>query len=427
MANTYLTRTPSSAGNRKTWTWSAWIKRSTLGTEQFVFYGYDSSGNDTRIFFNTDDTLRITNDISNVNNTRLYTTQVFRDTSAWYHIVIVADTDNGTSSNRFKFYINGTLVTSFSTATYPSSGVQTHINNNILHTLGRRSDGASNYFDGSMSHIHFIDGTAYDASAFGETDATTGEWKIKTSPSVTYGTNGFFILKDGNSVTDQSGNGNNFTVAGGTLTKTEDSPSNVFATLNALDKHSSLTPSNGNLTVSNGAGTWMPIKSTLGMSSGKWYCEAKITSGTDFPIGIYLSSTDGGSQSAMDNSRVAYNTTATSGTIFAQGVFSYSESSVGTSGTGDIIGMALDCDNGTMKFFKNGTQLGSTVTNSVISSNEWMFGVQLNGDGVQYNFGNGYFGTTAVSSAGTNASGIGIFEYDVPTGYTALSTKGLNL
>jgi hypothetical protein len=93
------------------------------------------------------------------------------------------------------------------------------------------------YFDGSMSHIHFIDGTAYDATAFGEYDAN-GVWKIKTSPSVTYGTNGFFILKDGNSVTDQSGNGNNFTVAGGTLTNTEDNPANVFATLNPLDYNS---------------------------------------------------------------------------------------------------------------------------------------------------------------------------------------------
>jgi hypothetical protein len=96
-----------------------------------------------------------------------------------------------------------------------------------------------NYFEGSMSHIHFIDGTAYDATAFGEYDAN-GVWKIKTSPSVTYGTNGFFILKDGNSVTDQSGNSNNFTVAGGTLTNTEDNPANVFATLNPLIKFKSL-------------------------------------------------------------------------------------------------------------------------------------------------------------------------------------------
>ena len=108
-----------------------------------------------------------------------------------------------------------------------------------MFTIGAQTyNGGSNYnrfFNGSMSHINFIDGTAYDASYFGETDATTGEWKIKTSPSVTYGTNGFFILKDGNSGTDQSGNSNNFTVGGGTLTKTEDNPSNVFATINPLD------------------------------------------------------------------------------------------------------------------------------------------------------------------------------------------------
>ena len=114
---------------------------------------------------------------------------------------------------------------------------------------GRNLGGNGNYFDGSISHFHFIDGTAYDATAFGEYDAN-GVWKIKTSPSVTYGTNGFFILKDGNSVTDQSGNSNNFTVGGGTLTKTEDSPSNVFATMNPLDNYyTGGTFTNGNNTV----------------------------------------------------------------------------------------------------------------------------------------------------------------------------------
>jgi hypothetical protein len=131
-------------------------------------------------------------------------------------------------------YINGVQETSFSTATYPDQNYDTYVNySSRANVIGRRDYYSDFYFDGSMSHINFIDGTAYDATAFGEYDAN-GVWKIKTSPSVTYGTNGFFILKDGNSVTDQSDNSNNFTVGGGTLTNTEDNPSNVFATLNPL-------------------------------------------------------------------------------------------------------------------------------------------------------------------------------------------------
>ena len=126
-----------------------------------------------------------------------------------------------------------------------------------------------------MSHFHFCDGYAYEASDFGSTDSTTGEWKINTSPSVSYGTNGFFILKDGNSVTDQSGNGNNFTVSGGTLTKTEDCPSNVFATFNNLSNNPNGNFTNGNNTINTSSpGRGLSI-STLGMSSGKYYCEFK--------------------------------------------------------------------------------------------------------------------------------------------------------
>ena len=132
----------------------------------------------------------------------------------------------------------------------PSQNEEPFINRNRVHYIGQVGD-STGYFNGSMSHVHFIDGTAYDASAFGETDATTGEWVGKTSPSVTYGTNGFFILKDGNSVTDQSGRGNNFTVGGGTLTDLKDNPDNVFATMNFIPENSRwynkvVTFSNGN-------------------------------------------------------------------------------------------------------------------------------------------------------------------------------------
>ena len=270
--------------------------------------------------------------------------------------------------------------------------------------------------------------TAYDATAFGEYDAN-GVWKIKTSPSVTYGNNGFFILKDGNSVTDQSGNSNNFTVAGGTLTKTEDNPSNVFATLNPLI-NTNQTLSNGNTVVDFPLGNDAQMYSTLAFSSGKYYAEFKINSFTAdraHSLVLYTDITTTGLYLSFCKTGDA-NVITSFGSAVQSGLASFS--------AGDIIGMAVDADNGTVDFTKNGSAYGSQVTglSSNFSGKDLFFGFYGEGHGsltrvfnASTNFGNGYFGTTAVTTAGTNASGIGIFEYDVPTGFTALSTKGLNL
>ena len=167
---------------------------------------------------------------------------------------------------------------------------------------------SSYYFDGAMSHIHFCDGTQYAASDFGETDATTGEWIIKTNPSVTYGNNGFFILKDGNSVTDQSGaNSNNWTVGGGTLTKTEDNPSNVFATLNAsVKKVSSMSFSNANTTITTSGSQWEGSVTTLAPTKGKWYWEAKYNTGSGIKLDIARWTADLRNMATANQSYLAY-------------------------------------------------------------------------------------------------------------------------
>jgi len=303
-----------------------------------------------------------------------------------------------------------------------------------------------------MSHVHWIDGTAYDASAFGEYDAN-GVWKIKTSPSVTYGTNGFFILKDGNSVTDQSGNSNNFTVGGGTLTNTEDNPSNVFCTWNPLDNfYQESTFAYGNTQV---RGKYPGViygyetfnTGTLGMTSGKYYWEIKLSANDSGATNIGISDNVTTSSAQQLQQR-------TYGWSYAKdGSVKNNNSSVGGTWssytTGDIIGVALNLDDeqgglNKLYFSKNGVwQNGADPSNAssvtgVVGvtkpeNNSSGFYLPAGGDEnagnstLQANFGNGYFGETAVASAGTNASGIGIFEYDVPTGYTALSTKGLNL
>ena len=444
MASTYITRTPSSAGNRKTFTISVWVKRTTLDSDYILVAKTGTGASDSFYFGFRANQIQITSQSAGgTSNISVRSNAVYRDTFGWYNLVLAVDTTQSTASDRVKLYVNGSQVTSLELNTYPNQNDDIYgINNTIEHAFGRENyEGGVDYHEYLLSHIHFIDGTAYTPSAFGETDAN-GVWTIKTSPSVTYGTNGFFILKDGNSVTDQSGNSNNFTLGGGTLTKTEDCPDNVFATGNPLHRGTNLgdaTFSNGNLT-HNGTtsgGSYPYTFSTLAASSGKWYAEfKKITGDTMIGIGSGISDSFLG------------------GTGSAYGYAMYPTGEVFTSGSGnaygnalsnnDIIGVAMDLDNSKCYWSKNGvwqnsgdptsgaTGTGAFSIQSTTSNTTGFYHFAYGKAGndvtdIEANFGNGYFGTTAVSSAGTNASGIGIFEYDVPTGYTALSTKGLNL
>ncbi len=467
-STTYLTRTPSSAGNRKTFTFSAWIKgqtRNPAGTTGGTLF---SCGTDTGsgplfiIDFLNGQNIRVEDTITGGSQPiDIRTNRVFRDVNAWYHIVIAVDTTQGTASDRVKIYVNGVQETSLSATTYPGQNIDTSVNNTHVHIIGGRAAGLTNkYFDGSMSHIHFVDGTAYPASTFGSTDATTGEWKINTSPSVTYGTNGFWILKDGNSVTDQSGNSNNFTVAGGTLTKTEDNPSNVFCTWNPLNYDFANNPSTfakGNTQVTPTQTTaYNTGVSTLAMpkGNGKFYTEIKYISSGNVNGGFGIVDMDYVNKIYYENYNLMEETTATTigRVIYGKNGAVVTGGGVETGGfggtwsNGDIIGIACDMENGAIYFSKNGTWQNSGDPTSGVSRTgavntsaaSWWTGtsqwglwcgkkVSTTDLSFQANFGNGYFNTTAVSSAGTNASNNGIFEYDVPSGYTALSTKGLNL
>jgi len=452
MASTYLTRTATS-GNRQIATFSGWIKKGSNGVDtNRVFLEYSTSTNYFEIRWRSVDNLRIYEELSGGTGFELITNRLFRDNSAWYHIVVEIDTTQATASDRIKLYINGVQETSFSTETYPSQNynVQMNVNSKVV-SIGAYQYAGSNYFDGSMAHVHWIDGTAYDADTFGETDATTGIWKPKTAPSVTYGTNGFFLKFENSGAfgTDSSGNGNNFTV-NGTMTQTIDTPSNVFATFNPLTIPSSsgLTLSDGNLSLS-GSSTDAGAKATLGVSSGKWYWEVKAnvaSSGSD----RHLVATDIVRQitSATDpNSQGIWGIQSRSGSgatlnSYTNGTFS----NVNTGSTGyddnTIISVALDMDNGKLYFAKNGTwtDLAGNVGDPVAGTNPTFTGLPTDGTIIlpyvenrqagtpssQINFGNGYFGTTQVSSAENPDDGIGIFEYAVPTGYKALCTKSIN-
>jgi len=448
MASTYLSRTLVTPTSTTQYTFSAWVKRTTTvgssSLNEVIFSNWSSTSNVGYIRFEDQtDTLHIYDNYGGTQKLNYRTTASYRDTNAWYHIVVNADTSRS-SGDRCRLYVNGEQVslTKVSDSTGTLGMLSANSTNGMRLGAINNTGGTEYYLGGLMSHVHFIDGGIYEASDFGEYDAN-GVWKIKTSPSVTYGTNGFFILKDGNSVTDQSGNGNNFTVAGGTLTNTEDCPSNVFATINPLDNYyngqQSGSISNGNTKIqTGGSGIESYTTSTLGASSGKFYCEMKlISSTTTFKtrFGIAYEPTNSTTDwlgkravgwSYREDGRVTNNSSNYSGTWDS---YTY----------GDIIGMAMDLDNNKLYFSKNGTwqnsgdpTSGATGTGGVTLTADKTYLIAIGDETGGYsvcelNFGNGYFGTTAVSSAGTNASGNGIFEYDVPTGYTALSTKGLNL
>ena len=434
MATTRLTRTPSSAGNRKKFNFSFWIKGNDFVSDYIMFSASGSS--ESAIVFDASSKLEYYEYNGSSKTTQITTNRVFRDCSAWYHINISIDTTQSTASNRVKFYVNGVQETSLANSTYGAEDFDSLFNNTTAQYIGANASGGQ--FDGSMSYINFNDGYVYPASTFGSTDSTTGEWKINTSPSMTMGTNGFTILKNGNTITDQSTNSNNWTLAAGTLTKTEDCPSNVFATMNPLIRSSNGTFASGNNKFTTSGGAWGSGFTTLGMfnGQGKYYMEFKGASGTKIGYGISDFKASGVIQRTEAGETRYCGEYANSYAYHYGGNFYYSGSSTSTGydsfTSSNVIGMAVDMDNLKIYFHKDGVYQDSKNPASnngytiVAPEGVYLPTITVEDAGAAANFGNGVFDTTAVSSAGTAASTPGIFEYDVPTGYQPLSTKGLN-
>jgi hypothetical protein len=394
-----------------------------------------------QVNFNTDDRVDFICKVSGSNIIRKQPTRQLRDPSAFYHVVVAVDTTLGTAADRCKVYINGSQESVFTFETNPSQNADANVSGD--HFIGAYDNGGSPslFFDGLMTHIHYTDGYTYQASDFGETDATTGIWIAKLNPSVTYGTNGFFLkFNEGSLGTDSSPNGNNFTV-NGSLTPAKDTPDNVFATLNALDTfYANGTLSNGNLKYTGSAVNYDFIPSTIQASSGKYYAEVKIeaTPSNNAIVGITgKSMTD--TQNYLGKNNYEYGYIGSGSKVNNASFTSYGDSFT----AGDIIGIAMDLDNNYLYFSKNGTfqnsgdpTSGATGTGAIsitdpasTSNGFYAFAVcsfdSGGADILSINFGNGYFGTTPVSSAGSNGNGA-IFEFDCPNGYYALNTKNIN-
>jgi len=443
MANSYLTHTQTADSSNTKFTFSFWMKRSKIGASQ-VIYATQSGSDEARIEINSSDKL-FWYKYDGSFQWSLQTNRLFRDTSAWYHIVLKYDSTQGTASNRLKMYVNGVEETSFSQSGYPGSSENSNFFQGAVAYIGC-SENTSAFFDGYLSHVAMTHGYAYAPTTFGETDSTSGIWKFKSPSGVNWGTQGYHLKFENSGAmgTDSSGQSNTFTV-NGNLKQALDTPSNVYATLNAVKPGLDQTLSNGNTTmVSGSAATRTPSQTTLGMSSGKYYAEFKITTSDNTVVGVV---------STQDNSSVSRGTkyypgSSSDGYGYTKaGDLRNNGSGVGgtyaTFTTGDIIGVALDLDNNKLYVHKNGTYQnsgvptsGSTGTGAVSitapSSTPDGFYYFSVGDGsggtssgAECNFGNGFFGTTAITSAGSNGNG-SLFEFDVPSGYYALNTKNIN-
>ena len=450
MASTYLLRTMGSATSRFTFTLSMWVKRSDYGEEVF-WNSYNSNAYRFQLYFDSSDRLVVYNVDNSVDIVEVVTNRKFRDQNGWYHIYVAVKSSEATASDRVKVYINGERETSFAVATYPSTSNDMSLGTSSYTLNIGRYGGGTAYFSGYMSHSHYVDGSIIDVTEFGSTDTTTGEWKINTSPTISsYGNQGHFILKDNASPTDQSGNGNNFS-GGGAIRDCEDNPSNVFCTLNRLNSDQptgSVNMQYGNTGFEDGenGSNFSYVSGTLGANSGKFYWETKVVDLAEIDqVGVALASSS--FMGATNSDGLQATTYGGKGVQFSNGnkVGDGSQSAyMGGFSANDVLCVALDLDNNKITFGRNGqwadgsgnanqTYANSTPAYTNLTAGEFYFPAQAkraygaNYGTNWYNFGNGHFQTTAVSSAGTNASGIGIFEYDVPTGFTALSTKGLNL
>ena len=498
----YLSRTPASASNRKTFTWSGWVKRSALSssTRYFLFAAGSFASS-------TNTSLAILNDSINIywggtGGPQWTTTAVLRDPSAWYHIVYALDTTQATFGNRLKIYINGVELTAWSlqeTGGLTAQNSDLYINNNQQHNLGA-SGTPGNYFDGYMTEVNFVDspvlvgsttnasttvtlttgtttnigigwnvggtnipsgatvssitnstqfvissaatatgssisiGVTPPVSAFGETDSNTGVWKPKAF-SAAYGTNGFYLKFADNSGTtsttlgkDSSGNGNNWTpnlfsvTAGVGNDSLVDSPTSYgtdtgvggevrgnYCTLNPLDKTAAVTLSNGNLqALLNGINYFS--KSTIAISSGKWYWEVTASATAEDMIGI--TKADVATTGYFGSQATSYGYYKTNGNKY--------NSATGTAygasyASGDIIGVALDLDAGTLTYYKNGISQGTAFTGL---SGTFFAGVSTAGTGgtQTINFGQRAFEKWNGSAYVANTA---------PSGFKALCTQNL--
>ena len=443
--NAELTRTPGSEGDKQKHTISMWVKRCTSGTNQALF---SAGPNDSTVY-----SIRFISDSLYISQSSGFvkdTSRLFRDPSAWYHIVIAIDTTDGTQNDRIKVYINGVLETSFAENSFAGGqNLNTPVNDDVIHAVGYDTLNDAVPFDGYIAEFHLIDGQQVAPTSFGEFD-DNGVW-IPKRYTGTYGTNGVYLeFKQTGTGTnasgmgaDTSGNDNHYAPVNLAATDiTEDTCTNNFATMNPLARNANNVYSEGN-TVYDYTGNFMRCGvSSLGVSSGKWYAEFKRTDATTIHLyGIVADNFVSDGRTVTDTSGDHNYGRGHTGTLFLVSTNSTSDIYLDgsdtntnvdfTASSNDIVMIAFDADSKKIWFGNNGTWSSSgdpangnnpSDTYDGTGTEPFFFSVGTeNTQAIQCNFGNPPF---AISS-GNNDGKYGNFEYAPPSGFYALCTKRL--
>jgi len=442
----YFNRTQGTPTNADKFTLSVWVKRCGLTTSDYHYIASFDGGSNPRehIRFN-DGTDQLTWYFRDGSGTAsdLTTNRLFRDVSAWYHILCVYDSTQGTNSNRQKIYVNGVQETSFSSSGYVAQNTDSNLNtnsNNIkIGALGISSPNAG-FFDGYMAEYVFIDGQALDPTSFGEFDEDSGIWKPIDVSGLTFGNNGFYLdFEDSSALGNDANGSNNFTVNNLTATdQSTDTCTNNFATWNPLNVPTSNAPvfSEGNCNLASAANAAeFTGTSTIGVTNGKWYAEFKNTAGSYCIVGI----TSNPGEDARNNVRPGTYTTSWGYNASGSGEVQNNNSGITYTcdswTTNDIIGVYIDCDNSKLYFAKNGTVQNSGTGISLVSGDTYFF-TQGDGDNSSSSTLAANFGgcpAFTISSGNADANGYGNFEYDPSSGtfdsaskdFLALCTKNL--
>jgi len=425
-ASAYLSRTPAVASNRKTWTWSGWIKRGTLSANQILFGSTGGSTSQGGIRLLSTNVIDVYEFNGSADVYVVDTSAVYRDPAAWYHIVVAMDTTQATAANRTIIWVNGVKITSYGATTYPSLNLDTYVNSTNVAGHGSNYTGSwGQFFDGYLAEVNFIDGQALTPTSFGETDAVTGVWKPKKYTG-TYGNNGFYLNFSDNSAAtaaaigkDYSGNGNNFTptnisvTAGVTYDSMTDVPTLTSATAanypvwNPIKKvANNYTITDANLTASDASAANTIVWATMYLpTSGKFYWEITNVTGSGLTnvVGAapdtYADSTG---TSAVGFYRSNGQIQNTAGTNVTSG---------NTYTNGDVIGVAVDVGAGTVQFYKNNVAQGATPSFTFTAGSVL----------VPFCAGDNTAGTkTYAANFGQRP-----FSYTPPTGFVALNTQNL--
>ena len=431
-----LTRTFGSSGNRKTWSFSTWIKRCNLINANMNILGtaYTVPSGEAYLLFRSGEQLHYGQYTAGgvSENHSFQTNQAFRDQAAWYNLLFVWDTTQSTSSDRMKLYVNGTQVTSFASSTYPTLNLDGVMNSNKGHYIGDAEYGTN--LDGYLSETIFVDGTALSPTDVGEFDSSSPTiWKPIDVSGLTFGTNGYYLdFEDSSNLGNDANGGTDFTVTNlAAADQSTDTPTNNFCVMNPLDNYyANATLSEGNLKMVSGSSRECSSTATIALSNGKWFWEYEVTTMSAPFGGIQPIPSFGNTASAavLQTNGLGYLKTGKVETTDGSGG-STELASYATYAANDIIGVALDLDAATniIYFYKNGALQGSGVNLTHVDSTAnghylIAFGAISGQDTFEINFGNPI---TALDSANADANGYGAFEYAVPSGFFSICTKNL--